>query len=370
MRRDNTSDFRHIFLAETPLMDVRAPVEFQKGAFPTAVNLPLMNDAERQQVGTCYKSRGQEAAISLGRRLVSGQVKDERLQAWTDFTRQHPEGFLYCFRGGLRSQITQQWLAEAGIHYPRVLGGYKDLRNFLIDTTQSTLDQCDVILVGGLTGSGKTELLACLDNAIDLEGHARHRGSSFGALTTPQPAQIDFENALAIDLLRKHSEGWRQLVLEEEGRTIGNCFLPLSLVQRMPQYRLVWLEDGLEARVERILCDYVVKPASLLQQRHGSAEGFAMFSERLRESLRRIAKRLGAQRYQCLAERMDKALAEHDCADGVDMHRDWIEVLLREYYDPMYAFQREAKADRIVFSGERDAVIEYLKAHSHTQPCP
>src|SRR3546814_15470375 len=97
-----------------------------------------------------------------------------------------------------------------------------------------------------------------LNNAVDLEGHAHHRGSSFGRHATPQPGQIDFENALAIDLLKQRARGTELFVLEEESRMIGSCALPLPLQQRMPQYPLVWLEDRLAGRVERILGDCVV----------------------------------------------------------------------------------------------------------------
>lgn len=91
-----------------------------------------MQDDEREKVGTCYKNKGQEAAIALGHELVQGEVKQQRLAQWIEFTQQHPQGVLYCFRGGLRSKTVQTWLAQAGINYPRVEGGYKALRQFLI----------------------------------------------------------------------------------------------------------------------------------------------------------------------------------------------------------------------------------------------
>lgn len=103
--RDDTDDYAKLFLNGVPMMDVRAPVEFGKGAFPGVINLPLMTDLERHKVGTCYKQHGQQAAINLGHRLVSGEVKAARIEAWSHFARQHPEGYLYCFRGGLRSCI-------------------------------------------------------------------------------------------------------------------------------------------------------------------------------------------------------------------------------------------------------------------------
>src|SRR5690554_2900254 len=257
--RADSSNYRDILLKDLPLMDARAPVEFHKGAFPTAVNLPLINDIERQKVGTCYKQHGQQAAIKLGHRLVGGAVKEERLRAWAAFARANPEGYLYCFRGGLRSQIVQQWLkTEAGIEYPRVVGGYKAMRTFLIETTDRAVAECDFVIVGGMTGTGKTEVIAALDNSIDLEGHANHRGSSFGKRATGQPGQIDFENRLAIDLLKRRARGQSQFVLEDESRLIGACSLPLSLTQGMQRFPIVWLEDSFDNRVQRILRDYVI----------------------------------------------------------------------------------------------------------------
>ncbi len=257
--RVDTDDYRRIFLEGLPLMDARAPVEFTKGSFPGTVNLPLMTDIERQKVGTCYKQHGQQAALELGHRLVSGAVKAERIRAWAEFARAHPNGYLYCFRGGLRSQIVQQWLREeAGIEYPRVVGGYKAMRTFLLDTLEQAAQQCRFVLVGGLTGTGKTEVLARLPNSVDLEGLANHRGSSFGKRATPQPEQIDFENALAIRLLKLQAAGMRGYVMEDEARLIGRCSVPLPLHQGMQRYPLVWLEDSFEGRVERILRDYVI----------------------------------------------------------------------------------------------------------------
>lgn len=360
--RDNTADFRQLFLHDVPMMDARAPVEFAKGAFPGVVNLPLMNDVERQKVGTCYKQQGQDAAIKLGHQLVSGDLKAERIAAWAAFAKANPDGYLYCFRGGLRSQIVQQWLKEeAGIEYPRVIGGYKAMRTFLLETTEQAVAQCDFVIVGGLTGTGKTEVLAQLDNGLDLEGHANHRGSSFGKRATPQPAPIDFENRLAIDILKKRAAGHQQFVLEDESRMVGSCTVPLVLHQGMQDYPLIWLEDSLAGRVERILSDYVTKLCAEFVAVHGEEQGFSLFAERLQQSLNNILKRLGGERHQRLSAIMQAALAEQQRGTGVELHRGWIEGLLVEYYDPMYAFQRDSKAKRIEFSGDQAAVVEYLR---------
>ncbi|OXR50091.1 tRNA 2-selenouridine(34) synthase MnmH [Pusillimonas sp. T2] len=364
MTRNNTDDFRTLFLSGVPLMDVRAPVEFGRGAFPGAVNLPLMNDIERQKVGTCYKLKGQDAAITLGHQLVSGKVKAQRIEQWAAFAMANPNGYLYCFRGGLRSRISQEWLAtEAGINYPRVVGGYKAMRTYLMGVLEQAIAQCRFVVVGGMTGSGKTDVLCQLDNAVDLEGLANHRGSSFGKRVAPQPAQISFENALSIDLLKRQAHGQHTFVLEDESRLIGSCALPLPLHQAMQGFPVVWLEDTFESRVERILRDYVESLAEEFVAVHGPEQGFDAFAQRMRQSLGNIVKRLGHERYRRLAGQMDEALAAQHDRGTIDLHRVWIAGLLHDYYDPMYASQRERKGERIVFSGRQADVVEYLRRH-------
>ena len=360
--RENSADLREIFLNDVPLMDVRAPVEFEKGAFGQSINLPLMNDDEREKVGTSYKQQGQQAAIELGHRLVSGDIKQARIEAWAKFAKTHEQGYLYCFRGGLRSQVTQQWLLnEAGIAYPRVLGGYKAMRTFLLEVTEDAVSQCDFVVLGGLTGTGKTEVLDQLENALDLEGHANHRGSSFGKHATGQPPQIGFENLLSVDILKKRARGIEQFVLEDEGRAIGSRAVPLSLHRQMQLAPLVWLEDSIDNRVQRILKDYVIDLCAEFVAIHEAERGFELFAERLRESLASIVKRLGGERYQRLSAALDDALQEQQRSGEVQAHQQWISGLLNEYYDPMYAYQRDSKQPRIEFAGDRAAVVAYLR---------
>jgi len=362
--RENSADYRRLLLGGVPLMDVRAPGEFARGAFPGAVNLPLMDDEERHQVGLCYHQQGQDAAIVLGHRLVSGEHKAARIAAWAKHVQAHPDGFLYCFRGGLRSQIVQQWLREeAGIDYPRVVGGYKAMRTFLIEATDGAISG-DLLMLGGLTGSGKTDVIADVGAAIDLEGLARHRGSAFGRRAQPQPGQIDFENSLAIELLRQREAGWRAVVLEDESRFIGSRALPLPLYERMQRSPLVWLEETFEERVQRVLRDYVQGLCADFVVELGPEAGFAAYAARLREAMAGIARRLGGVRYERLSALLEQALVHQAGTGDVDLHRGWITVLLQEYYDPMYAYQREAREARIVFRGDRAAVTAYLLEHS------
>ena len=163
----NRSDFSQLFLHDTPLVDTRSPGEFAKGSFPHAVNLPLMLYDERAKVGTCYKQHGQVAAIALGHKLVCGEIKLQRVQSWIKFAQTHPQGYLFCWRGGLRSKISLEWLREVGVEYPRIPGGYKALRRFLIDQTEAIIQKRPLILLAGRTGSGKTHVLNSLPTSID-----------------------------------------------------------------------------------------------------------------------------------------------------------------------------------------------------------
>ena len=343
-----------------PLLDVRAPVEFSQGAFPGAINLPLMGDEERHRVGLRYKQAGQDSAIKLGHELVSGQIKNERVAKWVEFAKAHPEGYLYCFRGGLRSRISQQWLAEAGIQYPRVLGGYKAMRGFLLAQLAQGIAESQFVLIAGFTGCGKTEVIKNHTATIDLEKLAHHRGSSFGKHANDQPTQIDFDNSLAIAFMRLRAQQIKRIALEDESRLIGRCALPIPLREAMLTSPVVWVEESHESRVERILHDYIEDLGSQFHRKLGPAAGFAAFSQRLLESLQNVYKRLGGERHARLYELMQKALRLQAQTGAVDAHREWIRPLLSEYYDPMYEHQREGKASRIIFSGDRHAVTQYL----------
>lgn len=361
--RSNTENFLELFLHDTPIMDVRAPVEFAKGAFPHAINLPLMNDEERRLVGIRYKQAGQDSAIELGHQLVSDELKAQRIAQWQTFAQQYPQGYLYCFRGGLRSRTTQQWLKEAGIDYPLIIGGYKAMRRFLIDTLEQLTHELEFVVLSGRTGTGKTRLLKSFPNYIDLEGLARHRGSSFGRMLSPQPCQIDFENSLAIALLKAKHTRSGPVYIEDESRLIGRCALPLSFKNRMAASPIVVLEASLEERIDVVLQDYVIDMTRDFIARDGERLGMQHFSQYLFASLERIERRLGSERKNSLLVIMQAALAQQqNSSDSVafDGHRLWIRHLLSDYYDPMYDYQLEKKIERVRRRGDKNKLKHEL----------
>lgn len=359
LSRPDSRDFNRLFLADTPLIDTRSPGEFAEGAFPHAVNLPLMDDDQRAQVGRCYKQQGQQAAIALGHHLVQGALKESRIAAWLAFAKTHPEGYVYCFRGGLRSRISQQWMQEAGIAYPRIIGGYKAMRRFLLNQLELSAKQSYVIL-SGQTGCAKTRLLHGLDNAIDLEGLANHRGSAFGKRLGGQPSQIGFENALSIALLkRRHARPEATVVLEDESRLIGRIAVPDVLRETTLRAPLAVVEMPLAERVEHTFHNYILRNLADWQAHAGDIAGFAAFAEELRQNLATLQRRLGGHRHSQLLTEMNTALAAH-ARGNPEAHRSWIELLLRDYYDPMYAYQLGLKAERVVFRGSYAEVAAYL----------
>lgn len=357
--RPDTDDYRALFLADVPMMDMRSPGEFSQGSFPAAHSLPLMSNEERAQVGTCYKRQGQDAAIALGHQLVSGDTRAQRLAQWQAFATQYPEGYLYCFRGGLRSSTVQQWLREAGIDYPLVRGGYKAMRRFLLDELERSVDSGEFILVAGKTGTGKTRVIEAIPRAVDLEGLACHRGSTFGQLPQPQPSQIDFENALSIALMKLLTTPG-PVFLEDEGRLIGRLSLPDSLREKMARSPMLVVEQDIEQRVDVVVADYIVDLGQRFAALYG-ADGHALHAEKMQGDLFKIRKRLGGARQQALSAVMAAAF-EHQARTGETAgHREWIAELLQDYYDPMYEYQLQQRVGEQLARGERAVIIEWAR---------
>ena len=363
--RLDSSTFEELFLRDRSLIDTRAPIEFERGSFPGATNIPLMTDVEREQVGIRYKEQGEHAAVALGHELVSGHVKEDRIAAWIEQVKRNANAALFCFRGGLRSQTVQAWLASEGYHLPVVDGGYKALRSYLLNSLEECLCDTSLVVIGGRTGVAKTALLNQASDmlrlpVIDLEGLAHHRGSAFGKRAEPQPTQVNFENRIAIELLKLRNGGHQQVIMEDESRLIGRCALPLTLQEKLRAAPLVVLDASLEDRVHHSWENYILsnyREQVALCDSHEAA--FSAFATSLRLSLANIQKRLGGARYQELSEVLEKALLAHSQGDP-EQHKQWITVLLRDYYDPMYDYQLKSKQRHVVFRGNFNEVLEFM----------
>ena len=306
MPRLSLPDFLNL-PADIPVLDARAPVEFAQGHVPGAVSFPLFSDEERARIGTTYKQVSQEKAVLVGLDYfgpkMSQLVKQARKLA------PHKEVGLHCWRGGMRSGAVQWLLELAGFRVHLLDKGYKDYRRWAL---AQFAQPRPLRILGGLTGSGKTDVLHALAAraaaVVDLEGLANHKGSSFGSIgLPPQPTQEQFENNLArqLDQLPAGAVPW----LEDESLSIGRVVVPKPLFEQMRRAPLVVLEVPRPLRTRKLAAEY---------GREDPAE--------LAAAIERISKRLGGLATQ-------EALAAISAGDMEKM----VDIAL-DYYDKTYSF--------------------------------
>jgi tRNA 2-selenouridine synthase len=286
------------------LLDVRTPAEFVQGHIPGAASLPLFSDAERAEVGTLYKQQGRQAAVLRGLALVGPRMEAlaAELMTWSERSGGAPLR-LHCWRGGMRSGSVA-WLAQQ-LELPVLLleGGYKSYRRWVLELFERPWP---LRLLGGRTGSGKTELLLALRErgaaVVDLEGLAHHRGSSFGGLGLPeQPSSEHYENRLAAALAPL--AGAEQIWLEAESAMVGRCRIPAGLWRQMKAAPVLAVERPLQERVAHLVDIY------------GAQDPLA-----LAEATRRIAKRLGPQRTALALEAIERSDWATACEQMLDYY--------------------------------------------------
>lgn len=330
------------------LLDVRAPVEVRRGGLPGSHNLPILDDEERHLVGIEYKRSGQDAAVALGYRLTAAKMP-ERIEQWRLVATRGPTA-VSCWRGGMRSDLTQQFLAPPLL--PRVAGGYKALRSHLVSNLLTSLERKRVIVLSGMTGTGKTDLLESLAPdakllALDLEALACHRGSSFGWRGT-QPAQQTFENELAARVVLDSSG---VVLVEDESRRVGGLHLPEPLYARVARGPVLVLEAPWEERIERIHRQYIIEPI----ERLGSEKALAD----LKAATTRLRRRLGGGLVDRLIEVLDDVAAADRWRDQEALE-PFIGPLLQEYYDPLYRRAADKMARPVLAGGTKEDLFRWI----------
>ena len=336
-------------LSNVSNIDLRSENEFKKGSIPQSVNIPILNNDQFKKVGIEYKKNGSDAAIALGHSLVKGSLKENLIHHWTEHLKKNPECLLYCFRGGMRSEIAVKWLNECGVKVNRLKGGYKNFRNWVISQHLDIENYIkDWIIIGGLTGSGKTDFLRSFKESIDLERIANHRGSAFGVRDGGQPTQSNFENILTLDYL---NHKYKKLILEDESRTIGRAGLPGFWYQKMQSSKLVILEVDDDKRAENIYYEYVYDELN-----NGVNEDNLL--EKYLGSLNNIKRRLGNVVYNNIKDLMKSAFHQNE----KEIHKEWILTLLTSYYDKMYSYKLDMRKDFIVHKGEIESCRDYINA--------
>jgi len=236
------------------VIDVRSPIEYQHGHIPHAQNLPLFTDEERAAVGKLYRMRGREEAVKEGLRLVGPKL--EQMVHSAEALSPQKTVMIYCWRGGMRSSSIAFLLETAGFEVCILHKGYKAYRTHV---QQSFLQPANLRVLGGMTGSGKTEILLEMKKqglqVIDLERLANHKGSAFGHIgLAEQPSTESFENNLfeALRQVDKNRPAW----IEDEGIEIGRVHVPKPFYIQKMQAPMLLLDMKRELRAGRLAIEY------------------------------------------------------------------------------------------------------------------
>ncbi|MTH76511.1 tRNA 2-selenouridine(34) synthase MnmH [Paracoccus aestuariivivens] len=302
------------------IIDARSPLEFAEDHLPGAINLPVLSNDERAQVGTIYKQISPFDARKLGGAMVAANVSRHIAGPLSGYGGGW-RPLVYCWRGGQRSGAFATILAQIGWRVGRIEGGYKAWRALVVERMQNTPIASPVIVLDGNTGSAKTEILQRLarrgHQMIDLEGLANHRGSLFGAMPGGQPSQKLFESRLAMAL--ECLDPTRPLLLEGESSRIGDLNLPRSIWQAIIAAPRLRLSVPLAAR---------------------AAYTAGAYSEAAQDATR-LSAILDSLRPLHPADRIAEWLKQADAADWNGL----AEGLMHDHYDPRYARHRARHDD-------------------------
>jgi tRNA 2-selenouridine synthase len=302
-----------------PVVDVRSPSEYISGHIPGAYNIPLFDDDQRKTVGTKYKEYGRNEAILEGLKL-SGPSFHTKLKKALEISTAG-RLLVHCWRGGMRSEVMAWLFSLAGIDADILEGGYKAYRQHILSSFTANKK---MIILGGLTGSGKTEIIRYLgdsgEQVIDLEGLANHKGSAFGSLgQIPQPTTEYFANLLYEQWKKINSN--KPLWVEDESKNIGTVFMPDEFYFNMQKNPVIVLLLDFNIRLRRLIGEYAEYPA-----------------EDLIFSIKKISRRLGG----------DNSMEAIDSIKKGDFAKA-AEIILR-YYDKAYLYGLKKKpADKIIY---------------------
>ncbi len=303
-------------LDDTVFVDVRSPLEYEEDRIVGAINIPLLDDEERKIIGTLYKQEGKDIAIEEGLRFTSNKIDDFYIQ-FRNLSREYENIVIYCARGGMRSASMVNFFSPLGMNLIQLEGGYKSYRNHVLRFWENIHEKCELIVLHGLTGVGKTEALYSLQekgiSTLDLEGLAKNSGSVFGHVYFKEnpPSQKYFESLLFNEIKNSKS---KYLFIESESKRIGGVCLPNDIYDKMTKegYHIL-LKSNMENRIKRLVHQYV--------RFNDKEDGIII------DSLEKLRKRLGNEKVNLLIKKIH--LKEYDFI---------ARELLVNYYDPLYKY--------------------------------
>jgi tRNA 2-selenouridine synthase len=314
-----TTPFSDILLDSHLPVDVRTPLEYAEDHLPGAINVPLLRDEERVEIGTLYKQQGPHLARKRGLELTAHRFP-EIVQSIAEQAQGRPV-LVYCWRGGLRSKTVTSILDLTGHEAVQLVGGYKSFRNHVSEYFNPFTPPTPLVVLHGMTGIGKTTFLLELKEkghaVVDLEGLACHRGSAFGQLGLNQTLSQKRFETLLWDAIRRVPKG-QPLIVEGESERIGRVSLPGDFYQKMAAGIRIWCYAELQTRVARLIDEY----------------GLPEYKEEMGVALQRIRKKLGGKICDELAGHLERWEME-----------PFMEGLVCDYYDKVYYKNRDWEGD-------------------------
>lgn len=294
------------------IIDVRSPAEFAEDHIPGAVNFPVLDDAQRAEVGTLYKQVSPFEAKKLGAALISENIAQHLKNSFINQPKSW-KPLVYCWRGGDRSGAMTTILRAIGWPAGQLSGGYKAFRRQVNTDLEQLPKNLRFRVLCGPTGVAKTRLLRHLreqgGQSIDLEALAAHKGSVLGSVPErQQPSQKSFETALWLQL--RQLDPQHSVFIEAESRKIGRIHLPDGLIDALHQSPCLEIQAPVEARIDFLLDDY---------------EHFLKDPSFLRARLERLRSLLPRERIEAWLQLIDQAAWQ-----------PLIRALLEQHYDPLY----------------------------------
>lgn len=313
-------------------IDTRTPNEFAEDRLPGAINIPIFSNEERAIVGTMYKQISKEKAIEKGIELFSQKLPEfmKEVHQYKD-----REIIVYCWRGGMRSKTVVSLLDGLSYNVKQLIGGHKHYRAYVRERLDKFQLKPKLIVLWGLTCTGKTALLQHFPNALDLEGLAQHRGSLYGRIGLQPRSQKCFENLLLHRLDALQQEDW--IIVEGESRKIGDVQIPEFLYKAMLKGTHALITRSQDKRAEHAVKEYFTSPGHIQQIRE------------ITLSLQKVISK----------EQKLKVLSSLDAGD----YQEAAKILLEQYYDPLYSHTLKRLHVALIVNNdeERQAVQELQK---------
>ena len=312
-------------LKNSLIIDARSPKEFNEDHISGAINVPLLDDKERHEIGLIYKQQSRDKAIARGMELFPSKIP-----SIFNAVKDHKERniIVYCARGGMRSKIIASLISSIGYNVFQVTDGYKAFRNYLLNELNDFQIKPKLIVLHGLTCTGKTKLLQQFSNSLDLEHLAQHRGSLYGGIGLKQNSQKRFENLLLQKLTKLNKE--KYIIIEGESRRIGDLIIPTFLFKEMNKGINVLVNRSVEKRVEEVIDEYFDNEEKIKKVREITAKLWKVIGKKRREE---VIKLIDEKNYQQAAR-----------------------ILLEDYYDPLY--QHSLKKIKYKFEVNNDNISE------------